>query len=38
MFTNVVNMYFFFFFVANQAYDISVSALVIVILSLLGGY
>lgn len=34
MFTNVVNMYFFF--VANQAYDISVSALVIVILSLLG--
>lgn len=35
MFTNVVNMYFFFF-VANQAYDISVSALVIVILSLLG--
>lgn len=27
-----------FFFVANQAYDISVSALVIVILSLLGGY
>lgn len=36
MFTNVVNMYFFFFLVANQAYDISVSALVIVILSLLG--